>query len=280
MRRNLGLVFGLLLAGMILGCAGRRQHEGRPATPAVTPVKEAVSEASSFLPASGGSPTLPSPTDPRAEPPTPPTSPGAQPQSAGAPPAAYAVMVPAERGQIYSPPGSTERPVGDPRSVRDESSIDNEGEESDAGFDTPDPYPGVLTVSLRAASGSVALGDVLVVDVIASAGVGIVDAPFRVSFDSRLLRFVDAAPGMFLSGGDSTVAFIADGSTVPGDVAVALGRTERSRGANGTGLLCRLRFAATATGKSFLSLREAMAWSVDGTTVPVQVTSGAVVEVR
>jgi hypothetical protein len=102
------------------------------------------------------------------------------------------------------------------------------------------------------------------VDVMASSDVAVVDAPLHLIFDAKLMAFVDGAPGDFLTRGGSSIVFLADGLSRPGDVAVAAGRVERQQGASGAGLLCRVRFRGVESGTTPFVVGRAMAWGVEG----------------
>jgi hypothetical protein len=126
---------------------------------------------------------------------------------------------------------------------------------------------------------TVAAGEIVNVDVIASSNVPVVDAPLHLNFDPNVLAYVDATPGEFLAQGASSVVFVADGQTRPGDVALGLGRLERTRGAEGQGILCRVRFRGLSIGRAVVSVGQALAWDAGGHEVTV-LSSGASVVVR
>jgi hypothetical protein len=123
---------------------------------------------------------------------------------------------------------------------------------------------GSLVLSVVSTPGAVPSGEIVSVDVIASTDAAVVDAPLHLSFDPKVVAFVDGTPGDFLTQGGSSVVFFADGTTHPGDVAVAAGRIERAQGANGAGLLCRLRFRGVAAGTTPVVVGQAKAWGTDG----------------
>jgi hypothetical protein len=121
------------------------------------------------------------------------------------------------------------------------------------------------------------VGEVVLVDVEIMADSPVADAPFRLRYDPAVLEFVDATPGEFLSRGMSSVVFLADAAGRHGEIAIAIGRTERSTGAEGNGLLCRIRLQATAPGRSDLVLLDPMVWNTDGSRADVTVTGSQVV---
>ena len=115
----------------------------------------------------------------------------------------------------------------------------------------------------------IAAGAILTVDVMASSSTAVVDAPLHLTFDPSVLEFVDGAPGDFLSQGGSSIVFIADGQTRPGDVALAAGRVERERGASGAGLLCRVRFRGIGAGTTSVLVGDATVWGTRGEALTV-----------
>ena len=138
--------------------------------------------------------------------------------------------------------------------------------------DTADRTPGRLQLSVIASAAEIATGAIMTVDVMASSDRAVVDAPLHLTFDPKVVEFVDGTVGDFLAQGGSSVVFFADGRTRPGDVAVAVGRVERVQGASGGGLLCRVRFRGTAAGTTPVLVGRAKAWGVHGE--ELQVTGG------
>jgi hypothetical protein len=78
------------------------------------------------------------------------------------------------------------------------------------------------------------------------------------------MEFVDGATGDFLTQGGSSVVFLADGHSRPGEVAIAAGRVERENGARGAGLLCRVRFRGIGPGTTPVVVGQAKAWGTHG----------------
>jgi hypothetical protein len=122
-------------------------------------------------------------------------------------------------------------------------------------------------------------GQVVTVDVMASSSTAVVDAPLHLSFGPNVLEFVDAVTGDFLTQGGSSVVFLADGRSRPGDVAIAAGRVTREAGASGSGLLCRVRLRGVGAGTSAVAVGQAKAWGTAGEELPVR-SVGATVVVR
>jgi hypothetical protein len=129
--------------------------------------------------------------------------------------------------------------------------------------------PGELRLAVVVPVQAIATGEILSVDVMASSGSAVVDAPLHLLFDPSVLEFVDGTPGDFLTQGGSSIVFFTDGTSRPGDVAVAAGRVEREHGASGAGLLCRLRFRAVGAGTSPIRVGEAKVWGTDGAALTV-----------
>jgi hypothetical protein len=72
---------------------------------------------------------------------------------------------------------------------------------------------------------------------------------------------------------------MANGTTRPGDVAVGIGRTDRSTGIAGSGVLTRVRLRAVAAGATALRLERTLAWDARGNRLQIGV-EGAGVAVR
>jgi hypothetical protein len=129
--------------------------------------------------------------------------------------------------------------------------------------------PGELHLAVIAHANAIAAGAIISVDVMASSRTAVVDAPLHLLFDPSVLEFVDATPGDFLTLGGSSVVFLANGTTVPGEVAVAAGRVEREHGASGDGLLCRVRFRGISAGTTTVVVSEAHGWGTAGEALTV-----------
>jgi hypothetical protein len=149
-----------------------------------------------------------------------------------------------------------------------------------AGDTTPPPTTrGEVQLAVVPLPAVIAAGGIVTVDVMASSDTAVLDAPLHLSFDPNVMAYVDGAPGDFLTQGGSSVVFLADGSTRPGDVAVAAGRVERSQGATGSGLLCRVRLRGVAAGTTQVMVGQAKAWGVHGEELTV-LPGGSAVSVR
>jgi hypothetical protein len=133
----------------------------------------------------------------------------------------------------------------------------------------PRVTPGELRLAVVAPAKAIAAGAIISVDVMASSRSPVVDAPLHLVFDPSVLEFVDGTPGDFLAQRGSSIVFLADGTTVPGDVAVAAGRTEREHGASGDGLLCRVRFRGIGAGTTAVVVSEAKGWGAGGEALTV-----------
>jgi hypothetical protein len=128
-----------------------------------------------------------------------------------------------------------------------------------------------------ASAPELAAGGITTVDVMASSTAAVVDAPLHLTYDPTVVEFVDGSPGSFLTQGGSSVVFLADGLSRPGDVAVAAGRVDRQQGASGSGLLCRVRFRALRAGSTPVVVGRAKAWGSRGEALTVVSTGTAVV---
>jgi hypothetical protein len=129
--------------------------------------------------------------------------------------------------------------------------------------------PGELRLAVVAQVQAIATGEIMSVDVMASSRSAVVDAPLHLLFDPSVLEFVDGTPGDFLTQGGSSIVFLADGTSRPGDVAVAAGRLEREHGASGAGLLCRVRFRGVGSGTTPIRVGEAKVWGTGGEALTV-----------
>ena len=109
----------------------------------------------------------------------------------------------------------------------------------------------------------------MTVEVLAASSARVVDAPLHLAYDPARLRFVDALEGDYLNRDGSGTVFLVNGVSRPGDVVIGIGRSNRSRGAGGSGALCRVRFEVLAAGIARVSVGQAMAWADDGALLPV-----------
>jgi hypothetical protein len=148
------------------------------------------------------------------------------------------------------------------------------------GKDDASPKPnGELQLRVVVSAAQIAVGELVTVDVMAASSAAVVDAPFHLSFGPGVLEFVDGAPGDFLTQGGSSVVFLADGRSRPGDVAIALGRVTREQGASGSGLLCRVHLRGASAGTAAVSVGQVKAWGPAGEELTVR-SAGASVVVR
>jgi hypothetical protein len=187
-------------------------------------------------------------------------------------------------GQGTGPSPGTDRPS--PRAARPPSATPDPVPEPPA--PPPESEPGTpsgpaerhahgLHLSIATSNPTPAVGEIVLVDVEIATDAPVVDAPFRLQYDPAVLEFVDAAPGEFLARGMSSVVFLVDAAGRHGEIAIAIGRTERGTGAEGTGLLCRIRLQASAPGPSEIVLLDPRAWEIDGSRLDVVVTGSRVV---
>jgi hypothetical protein len=170
---------------------------------------------------------------------------------------------------VPNPPGAPGTRSQPPRAGEPPAGPASRPPSSNRSSDTRDEGPDELRIDVTASVMGVGEEGVVTVDVVASANVPIVDAPLHLSFDPKLLQFVDGAPGDFLTQGGSSLVFLLDGQSRPGDVAIALGRVDRNTGAMGEGTLCRLRFKELGAGHARLDVGQATAWDRTGRSVAV-----------
>ncbi len=135
-----------------------------------------------------------------------------------------------------------------------------------------------LTLSVVVPVDGARVGESISIEIAAASTAGVVDAPLHLLYDPERLRFLEASEGDYLRRDGSAIVFLANGLSRPGDVIIGIGRTDRSRGARGSGTLCRVRFEVLAPGTARLAIGPAMAWSADGSLLPVT-TNAAEIQV-
>ena len=118
----------------------------------------------------------------------------------------------------------------------------------------------------------------MTVEIGAAASTGVVDAPLHLLYDPARLRFVAATEGDFMNRNGVSTVFLVNGQSRPGDVVIGIGRTGRSHGAGGRGILCLVRFKVLASGAARVAIGSAMAWGVGGSLLPVS-TEAAEIQV-
>jgi hypothetical protein len=84
------------------------------------------------------------------------------------------------------------------------------------------------------------------------------------------LQYLDASPGIFLKKDGGSVVFLANGHAHPGSVQIGIGRSDRTKGIRGSGVLCRLRFLVLSPGATDLKIAGSRAWSEDGAGLSVR----------
>ena len=249
------LVAALTLAGV--GCAGRIPATSAGATPQAQP-------GSAPQPSPKASPPAPAAPAPRVA--------GTEGSSSQAVPVAGTPKA----APVVAPPATTSGYVFAPQQAVSAPPPPSQPAPADAAPELPG---GELRLVLFASAAEVGTGEIVTVDVLAASSTAVVDAPLHLTFDPNVVEFVDAAPGDFLTQGGSSVVFLADGRSRPGDVALAVGRVTRERGASGSGLLCRVRFRGLGAGASPILVAQAFAWDTTGAVLAVSST-GVSVAVR
>lgn len=126
-----------------------------------------------------------------------------------------------------------------------------------------------LTLSVVVPAAGARVRETFTVEIAAASTSGVVDAPLHLLYDPERLRFLEASEGEYLRRDGGATVFLANGLSRPGDVIIGIGRTDRSRGARGSGILCRVRFEVLASGTARLTIGPAMAWAADGSPLPV-----------
>jgi len=254
-----------------VGCAGRMGATPEDLTPAAVP--KSTTQKPPSQPATPERPvTGTGSQDQQAAPASAAQNPPAATSSAATSKAAKGDAPPATASAyVYSPQQAVSAPPAPPKSVAPDTAPP---QRQDASSGLPG---GELQLLVVASDSEIATGEIVTVDVMASSSTAVVDAPLHLSFDPNVLEFVDGGPGDFLTQGGSSVVFLADGRSRPGDVAIAAGRVARERGASGSGLLCRVRFRGLGVGATPVVVGQAKAWGTAGETLTVRSAATTVV---
>jgi len=280
MRRTpAAITFVALLAGA--GCAARlgtaeptplpkSEPKSAPAAPAAPakPVAIPKGDAEPARPVSAPPAVNPAPAPGRAD-------------SNAVPPATASAYVYAPQQAVAATAPLPRPPAAAPVPAAPAAPADSQADDKPAA-EPKDQKPaprGELQIVLAASQSAIRAGAIVTVDVMAASNTAVLDAPLHLSFDPKIVEFVDGVPGDFLTQGGSSVVFFADGNSRPGDVAVAAGRVERQQGASGAGLLCRVRFRGIAPGTTPVVVGQAKAWDVRGQEMGVN-TAGTSVEIQ
>lgn len=264
-----------LLAGAWAGCASvpaagvvsesspstrgsEQTQSGTDANAADSPERPAPGRAEGTVPP--GDAGAPAPADRAEGTPAPPVV---------APPATGTGSIP---GALAGTPAAPERPETNRTGNTSESSAAPAGTTAVTVL-SPDPKHGAasgeLVLQLSASPALLQVGDVVTVEVRATASARVVDAPLHLIFDATRLRYVAGEEGDFLKRDGSGTVFLINGRSVPGVVTIGLGRLDRSHGLSGAGTHCRVRFEVIAPGRSRVAVGQAMAWADDGSMLPV-----------
>jgi len=263
------VALALLLA--CAGCAGRMGATLSDVTPA--PVPKSTPQQPRSTPATAETPVTGTGSEDR-------------PAAAQNPPAATSNAAPSKTAKGEAPPATASAYVYSPQQAISASPTPSPAP-SPQGSSPPTPPQGQdassarpqgeLQLLLVAAATEVAAGEIVTVDVMASSSTAVVDAPLHLTFDPNAVEFVDGVPGDFLTQGGSSVVFLADGRSRPGEVAIAAGRVAREQGASGAGLLCRVRFRGLGVGATPVVVGQAKAWGTAGETLTVRSAATTVV---
>ena len=261
------------------GCAVRMGTKPAETSPAGVPRNEAPSAPKPQdapdepVVASGGA-NSPAASAPGAPSPAAAEAPRAARKAADGPvPSATASVHVFSAQQAVSARPSTLPPAGGARPVPTQQGTFESGNEASAPGEpaptprqdgAPETTPGELQLVVVASASEITTGGITTVDVMASSSTAVVYAPLHLTFDPNVVEFIDGATGDFLTQGGSSVVFLADGRSRPGDVAIATGRVERENGARGAGLLCRVRFRGISSGTTPVLVGQAKAWGTRG----------------
>ena len=283
-------VTSIALIGLLIfaGCAGHKGPTAADVTPAGTS-KSTPPPPPATKPASQAQPVTATGSENQVAPPATVVTPSAagnrpaapkQAAAGEAPPATASAYVFSPQQAVAATPSSAAVAAAQGTTKPSPSKGAPPSDGSPQGTTDPSAPPkGELQLLVVVSANEVATGQVVTVDVVASSNTAVVDAPLHLSFGPNVLEFVDGVPGDFLTQGGSSVVFLADGRSRPGDVAIAAGRVVREQGASGSGLLCRVRLRGVAAGTSAVAVGQAKAWGTAGEELPVR-SVGATVVVR
>ncbi len=108
------------------------------------------------------------------------------------------------------------------------------------------PPPPDLILRIAASSATVPAGGTLRLDVLIAGARDVVDIPFSLTYDPASWEYLGATEGTFLDQDGAATIFFARNSPDAGVVTVGLSRLDRSRGANGAGVIASLELRALA----------------------------------
>lgn len=151
-------------------------------------------------------------------------------------------------------------------------SSDDEDEEDGGSLEQRDP----VTVSILPGSLQASVGDRLEVSVVAQGSEEVNNAGMRVSYDPRVLRFVEAIEGDVLSSDGAETSFQTS-AAASGSVAVGIGRVGGGRGVNVSGTLVRFVFEAIGEGDSTVQVMSAAIRDEQGRPLPLELEPAQVI---
>ncbi|MGH7164599.1 MAG: hypothetical protein ACREIS_03620, partial [Nitrospiraceae bacterium] len=137
---------------------------------------------------------------------------------------------------------------------------------------------GASVLALRPSELATTVGQEFQVEVTAEQIAGLSESVLTLAYDSRALEFRRALEGEFLTHGGTPVALTV--SANPGSGQVALHLRRQGPPITGGGVLAKFFFQAKAPGSFPLMIQQATVSGADGKTIPVTMSTPAVIRVR
>lgn len=168
--------------------------------------------------------------------------------SAPRPPARQPVVSPAARPPVSSavtPPATAAAPSGQPA---------NSGVPARAAVHPPSGTPGQVVLRLDPSQASQQQGSTFVVNVALAHGQDISSVPIQISYDPKVMQFVNVSNGEFLSKDGQPVALVHRDDPAAGKLQVTAQRPPGSAGVSGDGTVFSLTFTAKAKGNGVIAI--------------------------
>lgn len=143
------------------------------------------------------------------------------------------------------------------------------GEEGEEDEEAAGPPAEPVLVTIEPAEQVARVGQQIRVDLVADGEGAVNNAGFRVGFNARVLRFVEATEGGLL-GGDGAQTTLQAGASAAGSVALGIGRVGQVGGVPARGVIATLVFECIAEGASGVQFVSAVLRDDQGRPLPVQ----------
>jgi general secretion pathway protein D len=156
------------------------------------------------------------------------------------------------------------------RGSRDSS--DDDEEEDGSALEERAP----INVAILPADVQAAVGDQIELEVVAQGGANVNNAGMRISYDPRVLRFIEAIEGDVLSSDGAETSFQTS-AAASGSVAVGIGRVGGGRGVLASGTLVRFVFEAIGEGDATVQVMSAAIRDEQGRPLPLELEPAQVI---